>query len=59
MMLDVIFAFIAGGIIGACLTLVIIVEQNRRAWREYLPELTDFDIKCINEEHARRKIKKN
>ena len=48
-------AFIAGVLIGITALSIYELHCRRKAWRTLTLGLDDFDIKCINEEYARRK----
>jgi hypothetical protein len=47
----VIYGVIVGGI-GVCIWEI---DRKKRFWRKATLGMTDFDIKCMNEEYARRK----
>lgn len=59
-MIEVICIFCLGICVGICVgivgTAIYITEKIRQFWREATLGMTDFDIKCINEEYARRKL---
>lgn len=48
-------AFIAGVLVGTTALNIYEMCIRRKAWRTLTLGLDDFDIKCINDEYARRK----
>jgi hypothetical protein len=55
----IVFAsFIAGVLVGTTALNIYELHHRRKAWRTLTLGLDDFDIKCINEEYARRKKEK-
>jgi hypothetical protein len=56
-MIELIFVFVVGVIVGVSGFCIYEIERTRRFWRSETLGLSDFDIKCINEEYARRKGK--
>ena len=55
-MIEVICIFCLGICVGVVGTAIYLTEKIRQFWREATLGMTDFDIKCINEEYARRKL---
>ena len=53
-MIEMIFSFCLGVFVGAIGMIIYDIEKIKRFWRKETLGLTDFDIKCINEEYARR-----
>lgn len=47
--------FIVGFALGFLVCLFLECESRKKAWRTVVMGLDDFDIKCINEEYAKRK----
>jgi hypothetical protein len=56
-MIGNIFSFCLGVGVGAIVMIIYDIEKIKQFWRKETLELTDFDIKCINEEYARRRGK--
>ena len=56
-MIGNIFSFCLGICVGAIVMIIYDIEKTKRFWRKETLGLTDFDIKCINEEYARRREK--
>jgi hypothetical protein len=56
-MIGNIFSFCLGVCVGAIGMIIYDIEKTKRFWRKETLGLTDFDIKCINEEYARRRGK--
>ena len=54
-MIDLFFAFGFGVIVGGLGVCIWEIERTKRFWRKATLGMTDFDIKCMNEEYARRK----
>ena len=54
-MIELIFAFCFGVLVGGIGACVYEIELTKRFWRKTTLGLTDFDIKCMNDEYARRK----
>ena len=53
-MIEGIFSFCLGVCVGAIGMIIYDIEKTKRFWRKTTLGLTDFDIKCIIEEYARR-----
>jgi hypothetical protein len=53
-MIGNIFSFCLGVCVGIIGMIIYDIEKTKRFWRKETLGLTDFDIKCINEEYARR-----
>ena len=51
------FSFFLGVGVGMIVLFIYEIERTKRFWRKETLGLTDFDIKCINEEYARRRGK--
>jgi hypothetical protein len=47
-------AFLAGVLVGTTALNIYELHYRRKAWRTLTLGLDDFDIKCINEEYARK-----
>jgi hypothetical protein len=56
-MFYVCFSFFLGVGVGMVVLFIYEIERTKRFWRKTTLGLTDFDIKCINEEYARRRGK--
>jgi hypothetical protein len=56
-MIENIFSFCLGVCVGAIGMIIYDIEKTKRFWRKETLNLTDFDIKCIIEEYARRRGK--
>lgn len=54
-MIELIFAFCFGVLVGGIGVCIWEVERTKRFWRKATLSMTDFDIKCMNDEYARRK----
>ena len=54
-MIEGIFSFCLGVCVGAIIMIIYDIEKTKRFWRKETLGLTDFDIKCMNDEYARRK----
>ena len=55
-MIEVICIFCLGVCVGSVGTAIYATEKIRQFWHKATLEMTDFDIKCINEEYTRRKL---
>lgn len=49
------YTFISGIAIGYAISLILEIRNTRNMWKKLVVGLDDFDIKCINEEYAKRK----
>jgi hypothetical protein len=58
MMIEIICSFCLGVCGGAVGMIIYDIEKTKRFWRKATLGLTDFDIKCINEEYVRRRVKR-
>ena len=58
-MIETICIFCLGVCIGSFGTTIYNIKKTRQFWHEVTLGMTDFDIKCMNYEHARRKSKGN
>ena len=47
--------FILGAFVGVIFLQLFMLRVIRKSWKTCVMGLTDFDIKCINEEYAKRK----
>jgi hypothetical protein len=56
-MIEIIYGFCLGICVGAVGMIIYDIEKTKRFWRKMTLGMTDFDIKCMNEEYARRKSK--
>jgi hypothetical protein len=56
-MIEGIYSFCLGVGVGAIVMIIYDIEKTKRFWRKETLDLTDFDVKCINEEYARRRGK--
>lgn len=56
-MVETILIFCLGVCVGVVGTAIYITENIRQFWREATLGMTDFDVKCINEEYSHRKSK--
>lgn len=54
-MIDAICIFVLGVCVGSVGTAIYTTEKIRQFWCKATLGMTDFDIKCINDEYARRK----
>ena len=54
-MIEAICIFWLGVCAGVVGTAIYNIKKTKRFWHEATLGMTDFDIKCINEEYARRK----
>ena len=55
--IEMIYSFCLGICVGAIGMIIYDIEKTKRFWRKETLGLTDFDIKCINEEYVRRRGK--
>lgn len=55
-MIEVICIFCLGVCVGSVGTVIYATEKQKQFWHKATLGMTDFDIKCINEEYARRKL---
>ena len=58
-MIEVICNFCLGVCIGSAGTVIYNIKKTRQFWHEAVLGMTDLDIKCMNYEYARRKLKGN
>ena len=56
-MIEVICIFCLGICIGSVGTVIYNTKKTEQFWHEATLGMTDFDIKCMNYEYARRKLK--
>ena len=54
-MIELIFAFCFGVLVGGIGVCIWEIERTKRFWRKATLSMTDFDIKCMNDEYARRR----
>lgn len=54
-MIEAIYIFWLGICAGVVGTAIYNIKKTKQFWHEATLGMTDFDIKCINEEYARRK----
>ena len=54
-MIEAICIFCLGICIGSIGTNIYNVKKTKQFWHKAVLGMTDFDIKCINDEYARRK----
>lgn len=54
-MSEIIYSFCLGVCVGMVGTNIYETKKIKQFWRKATLGLTDFDIKCINDEYARRK----
>ena len=55
-MIEAIFIFCLGAFAGFVGITIYDIKKTRQFWHKATLGMTDFDIKCINEEYARRKL---
>ena len=55
--IEMIYSFCLGVCVGAIIMIIYDIEKTKRFWRKETLGLTDFDIKCINDEYVRRRGK--
>ena len=58
-MIEAVCIFCLGICIGSAVTVIYNAKKTRQFWHEATLGMTDFDIKCMNYEYARRKSKDN
>lgn len=58
-MIEAIFIFWLGVCAGVVGTAIYNIKKTKQFWREATLGMTDFDIKCMNYEYSRRKLKGN
>ena len=58
-MIEAIFIFWLGICAGVVGTTIYNIKKTKQFWREATLGMTDFDIKCMNYEYSRRKLKGN
>ena len=56
-MIEMFYSFCLGVCVGAIIMIIYDIEKTKRFWRKETLGLTDFDIKCINDEYVRRREK--
>lgn len=54
-MIESIFIFCLGVCTGLVVITIYDAKKTRQFWHKATLGMTDFDIKCINEEYSRRK----